>query len=87
MLFVGNAPNYYRNTFNGPDVTSRDQHLEHATFESGMATRHEANADDNYSQPRMFYQVNLSNSPRVFFFSIEFICFSRMFWMNVVEHI
>lgn len=54
----GNAPNYHRNTFNGPDVTSRDQHLEHATFESGMATRHESNADDNYSQPRVFYQVN-----------------------------
>ena len=54
----GNAPNYYRNTFNGPDVTNRDQHLEHATFESGMATRHESNADDNYSQPRIFYRVN-----------------------------
>ena len=81
LLFVGNAPNYYRNTFNGPDVTSRDQHLEHATFESGMATRHEANADDNYSQPRVFYQVNLSNSPRVCFF-FDWI---YLFFKNVLD--
>jgi catalase len=57
QLHAGNAPNYYRNTFNGPDVTNRDKHLEHATFESGLATRHEAKDDDNYSQPRVFYQV------------------------------
>jgi catalase len=54
---LGSAPNYYRNTFHGPDVTNRDKHLEHATFESGLATRHEASEDDNYSQPRVFYQV------------------------------
>lgn len=54
---LGNAPNYYKNSFNGPEVTNRDQHLEHATFESGLAARHEAKDDDNYSQPRVFYQV------------------------------
>ena len=53
----GGAPNYYRNSFHGPDVTSASAHLEHATFESGMAARHEASDDDNYSQPRVFYQV------------------------------
>lgn len=53
----GSAPNYYRNTFNGPDVTDRSRHLEHATFESGMAARHDAADDDNFSQPRVFYQV------------------------------
>ena len=57
-IFVGNAPNYYRNTFNGPDVTNREQHLEHVKLESGLAARHEAKDDDNYSQPRVFYQVN-----------------------------
>lgn len=55
--FLGGCPNYYRNTFHGPDVTNRDKHIEHATFESGMATRHEANEDDNFSQPRIFYPV------------------------------
>jgi catalase len=54
----GSCPNYYRNQFHGPDVKDRDRHLEHATFESGMAGRHEANDDDNYSQARLFYQVN-----------------------------
>jgi len=60
----GGAPNFYRNSFNGPDVTDRNRHLEHATFESGLATRHEANADDNYSQPRVFYQQVLNDSGR-----------------------
>jgi len=54
---LGGCPNYYRNTFHGPDVTNREKHIEHATFESGMAARHETNDDDNYSQPRDFYQV------------------------------
>jgi catalase len=54
---LGSAPNYFKNTFHGPDVTSREKHLEHATFESGLAARHEASEDDNYSQPRVFYQV------------------------------
>jgi catalase len=57
---LGGSPNYYRNTYHGPDVTNRDKHIEHATFESGMAARHEANDDDNFSQPRIFYQVNKS---------------------------
>ena len=26
-------------------------------MESGLATRHDASDDDNYSQPRVFYQV------------------------------
>ncbi|CAF4371640.1 unnamed protein product, partial [Rotaria magnacalcarata] len=36
----GSAPNYHKNSYNGPDVTNRDKHIEHATFESGMAARH-----------------------------------------------
>ena len=60
FIFVGGCPNYYRNTFHGPEVTDRSKHLEHATFESGMAARHEANDDDNFSQPRVFYQVSQS---------------------------
>jgi catalase len=56
-MFSGGRPNYYRNTFHGPEVVDRARNIEHATFESGMAARHEANDDDNYSQPRVFYQV------------------------------
>ncbi len=57
FFVLGGCPNYYRNTFNGPDVTNREKHIEHATFESGMAARYETNDDDNYSQPRDLYQV------------------------------
>ena len=74
----GGAPNYYRNTFNGPDVTDRNRHLEHATFESGMAARHEASDDDNYSQPRVFYQVRTSTITNIWAFDLMFessVCF------------
>ena len=57
IILSGGRPNYYRNSYNGPEVTNRERHLEHATFESGMAARHDANDDDNYSQARDFYQV------------------------------
>ncbi|CAF0786115.1 unnamed protein product [Adineta steineri] len=60
----GNAPNYYRNSMNGPDVTDRNRHIEHATLESGLAARHEASDDDNYSQPRVFYQKVLDDRGR-----------------------
>lgn len=61
----GNSPNYYRNSYNGPDVTNRAQHIEHATFESGMAARFDASDDDNYSQPRIFYQKVLDEAARL----------------------
>ncbi len=79
---LGNAPNYYRNTFNGPDVTDRNRHTEHATFESGMAARHDASEDDNYSQPRVFYQVR-----RKIFISINFYFFCRKSQMIADGHI
>jgi len=60
----GNGPNYYRNTFHGPDVTDRNAHVEHATVESGMAARHEAKDDDNFTQPRVFYQKVLDDRGR-----------------------
>jgi catalase len=60
----GSAPNYYRNSMNGPDVTNRAAHIEHATEESGMAARHDASEDDNYSQPRVFYQKVLDDLGR-----------------------
>jgi catalase len=60
----GGAPNYYRNSFNGPDVTDRRKHIEHATLVSGLAARHDANDDDNFSQPRVFYQQVLDDVGR-----------------------
>jgi catalase len=60
----GNAPTYYRNSFNGPDVTNRDKHIEHATFESGMAARYEARDEDNFTQPRVLYQKVLDENGR-----------------------
>ncbi|CAF1117342.1 unnamed protein product [Rotaria sordida] len=69
------CPNYYRNTFHGPEVTKPEKHLEHATFESGMAARHEANDDDNFSQPRVFYQKVLDDRGRAHLIQ------------NIVEHL
>ena len=64
---IGNSPNYIGNSFHGPEVTSRQAHLEHATFESGMAARHETSQDDNFTQPRVFYTVCLN----LFFLSLS----------------
>jgi len=71
----GGCPNFYRNTFHGPDVTNRDKHIEHATFESGLAARHEAGDDDNFSQPRVFYQKVLDDRGRAHLIQ------------NIVEHL
>jgi len=60
----GGCPNYEGNSFHGPTVTDRARHLEHATFESGMAARHDASEDDNYSQPRIFYTKVLDEQGR-----------------------
>ncbi len=65
FFIKGGCPTFYRNSFHGPDITNRDKHIEHATFESGMAARHEANDDDNYSQPRIFYQVKINKSYKI----------------------
>jgi catalase len=35
-----------------------------------MAARHEASDDDNYTQPRAFYQVKKMNEEKVFFIFI-----------------
>ncbi|CAF0854122.1 unnamed protein product [Adineta steineri] len=71
----GGRPNYYKNSMHGPDVTNRERHLEHATFESGMAARHEAGGDDNFSQPRIFYQKVLDDRGRAHLIQ------------NIVEHL
>jgi len=71
----GGRPNYYRNSYHGPEVTNRDKHIEHATFESGMAARHEAGDDDNFSQPRVFYQNVLDDLGRAHLLQ------------NIVEHL
>jgi len=71
----GGRPNYYRNTFHGPEVTDREQHIEHATFESGMAARHEAGDDDNFTQPRVFYTQVLDDRGRAHLIQ------------NIVEHV
>ena len=85
LCFLGNAPNYYRNSYNGPEVTNRTAHLEHATFESGMAARFDASDDDNYSQPRVFYQVG-----RIFSLlqleSTRLLSF-RKFWMKALDRV
>lgn len=68
-------PNYYRNSFHGPEVVNRERNLEHATLESGLAARHEAGDDDNFTQPRVFYREVLDDAAR-----------SRLIH-NIVEHL
>ncbi|CAF0958252.1 unnamed protein product [Didymodactylos carnosus] len=60
----GGCPNYYRNEFHGPDVTSRQAHLEHAMYEVGMTDRYQSEDDDNYTQPRVFYTQVLDDQGR-----------------------
>lgn len=94
-MSLGGCPNYYRNSFHGPEVTNREKHLEHATFESGMAARHEANDDDNFSQPRVFYQVKSSGIQAnvfgiFFFFLLQQVLDDRgraHLIENIVEHL
>jgi catalase len=42
-----------------------------------MAARYEANDDDNFSQPRVFYQVNNKNKKNLFLIIIIILDFRK----------
>jgi catalase len=62
MRFDGNeagAPVYHPNTFNGPIITGQPNAAQ--TIANTTVARFESGADDNFSQPSMFWiQVNCS---------------------------
>jgi catalase len=60
----GGAPNYHPNSFNGPDNDSRAKALSPPFAVSGEATRYDTGEEDNYSQPRVFYQKTLDGPAR-----------------------
>uniref|UniRef100_A0A7E4UVV2 Catalase n=1 Tax=Panagrellus redivivus TaxID=6233 RepID=A0A7E4UVV2_PANRE len=56
------APNHHPNTFGGP--VERADAMEHRFNISGDVYRHDAKDDDNYSQPRMFWEKVLDEGGR-----------------------
>lgn len=56
----GGAPNYHPNSFNGPENDLKARKLTTTYNVSGDVKRYDTGAEDNYSQPRIFYQKVLN---------------------------
>jgi len=57
------GPNYYPNSFNGPEVT-KTGFKDHVYPVAGDVDRHDDSNDDNFTQPRMFWEKALNESER-----------------------
>src|SRR5690349_18405161 len=51
----GNAPNYYPNSFSGPEQSQRTRDLEPRYKVSGDVYRFESGDEDNFTQARIFW--------------------------------
>ncbi|CAD5231291.1 unnamed protein product [Bursaphelenchus okinawaensis] len=61
----GGEPNYYPNSFGAtPEPQNREQELTHKFEISGVAHRWESRDDDNYSQPKVFWEKVLDEEHR-----------------------
>ncbi|XP_055537293.1 catalase isoform X1 [Wyeomyia smithii] len=61
----GGAPNYYPNSFSGPEPCPFARKLQNSTFKaSGDVQRYETGDDDNFSQPAIFYRKVLDEAAR-----------------------
>ncbi|KAJ8973075.1 hypothetical protein NQ317_002291 [Molorchus minor] len=58
----GNAPNYHPNSFGGPENDARARTLSPPFSVSGDAYRYDTGDEDNFSQPRTFFQKTLDKS-------------------------
>nr|XP_033784393.1 catalase-like [Geotrypetes seraphini] len=58
----GNAPNYYPNSYCGPE--SQRKYLAHKYKVSGVVTRYNSADDDNFSQVREFYMHEMKEDER-----------------------
>ncbi|XP_071054089.1 catalase isoform X2 [Onthophagus taurus] len=60
----GGAPNYHPNSFAGPENCPRAKLLSPPIPVSGDAKRYDTGDEDNFSQPRVFYQKTLNEQER-----------------------
>lgn len=60
----GGAPNYHPNTFHGPEVNKRAKALAPLLPLSGDAARIDNGNDDNFTQPKIFYNKVLKEDER-----------------------
>lgn len=60
----GGAPNYYPNSFSGPEPLQRASDLEPPYKVSGDVYRHESGDEDNFTQPRIFWNSVLDKHAR-----------------------
>uniref|UniRef100_A0AC34GW65 Catalase core domain-containing protein n=1 Tax=Panagrolaimus sp. ES5 TaxID=591445 RepID=A0AC34GW65_9BILA len=59
------GPNYYPNSFNGPEVTP-DGFKDHAYPIAGDVDRHDDKDDDNFTQPKLFWEKGPNYYPNSF---------------------
>lgn len=60
----GGAPNYYPNSFSGPEPVQRARDLEPPYKVSGDIYRFDSGDEDNYSQPAIFWNSVLDEAAR-----------------------
>lgn len=60
----GGAPNYHPNSFSGPTDDKRAKDLQPPFAVSGDVQRYDTGEEDNFSQPRVFYQKTLDAAHR-----------------------
>lgn len=60
----GGAPNYYPNSFSGPEPLQRALQLEPPFKVSGDVYRFDSGDEDNFSQPKIFWERVLDEAAR-----------------------
>lgn len=64
VFFTGGAPNYHPNSFGGPLDEPRAKVLSPPFQVSGESLRYDSRDEDNFSQPRVFWQRTLDEGGR-----------------------
>jgi catalase len=64
MSNQGGAPNYHPNSFDGPNECPRAKSLTTSDKVTGDIKRYDSGDEDNFSQPRVFYQKVLNECER-----------------------
>lgn len=71
----GGAPNYYPNSFTGPEPSARARNLEPPFKVSGDVYRYDSGDEDNFTQPRVFWNSVLDEAAR------------KRLVMNIADHL
>lgn len=64
MVNGGGAPNYFPNSFQGPNVTSKAEWHKDSLVSTGQVQRYDTGDEDNFSQCRYFFRHVLSADER-----------------------